>query len=519
MRMTPKANALGLRASLAYRQAQIAVFAGLLLGLTFSFLQIATDLRREVKNIDATYARSLAAFEDAAFQAAFGLDKELAERVVDGLMLQPAVIEASIIDSYGDVMSLKRQPQSPSRFPWLVEATFGQSRAFHSILTDGNSTFVAGKINVMVDTNVLAHAFLQRSALVLGFGVLRNLVLAILLTYLFFRLVTRPLRDMARAIGAGGETLSVPRRNRGDELGALALAYNLETQRRTLTERQLSAEEQKHSALFETSDISQWLVDFSAVDLLLQQLRRDAVTNLGEHLDQHPKLISELIVKLRVSSVNNATLRMFTTHRGSDYVQTLGGILAEEMRNVLRDLLVAIWQGQGAFAKETLLRSQDNRQFPAIITIPLPPAGSPLQTRTMSIVDISMLQNHAGDYSLQNEILNALEDGICTVRLADTSILTVNPAFERMFLHSASKLQGQPLLLLSVKTADARDGQVQNLASVIKAEKDWGGLVQCQRRDGVEFTCHVQVSSHFHVDHGALAILSFRPAQIDGPSA
>jgi PAS domain S-box-containing protein len=311
----------------------------------------------------------------------------------------------------------------------------------------------------------------------------------------------------------------VPRRNRGDELGALALAYNLETQRRSLTERQLSAEEQKHSALFETSDISQWLVDFSAVDLLLQQLRRDGVTNLAEHLEQHPKLISELIVKIRVSSVNNATLRMFTTNRSSDYVQTLGGILAEEMRSFLSDLLIAVWQGQGSFAEETSLRSQDNRQFPAIITIPLPPAGNSMQVRTMSIVDISMLQNHAGDYSLQNEILNALEDGICTVRLADTSILTVNPAFERLFLHSASKLQGQPLLLLSVKTAEARDGQVQNLASVIKAEKDWGGLVQCQRRDGVEFTCHVQVSSHFHVDHGALAILSFRPAQVDGSSA
>lgn len=517
--MVQKARPLGLRSSLAFRQAQIAVSVGLFLGLAFSLLQIATDLRREVKNIDAIYSRSLASFEEAAYQAAFGLDEELAERVVDGLMLQPAVIEASIIDSYGDVMSIKHRPQQPSRFPWLIRATFGQSRTFQSILADGSSTFVAGRINVVVDTNSLAHAFLQRSALVLGLGLLRNLVLAILLTYLFFRLVTRPLRDMARAIGDGAETLSMPRRNRGDELGALALAYNLETQRRSLTERQLSAEEQKHSALFETSDISQWLVDFSAVDLLLKQLRRDAVTNLGEHLERHPKLISELIVKLRVSSVNNATLRMFTTNRNSDYVQTLGGILAEEMRNVLSDLLVAIWQGQGAFAKETPLRSQDNRQFPAIITIPLAPAGNPMQTRTMSIVDISMLQNHVGDYSLQNEILNALEDGICTVRLADTSILTVNPAFERLFLHSASKLQGQPLLLLSVKTAEARDGQIQNLASVIKAEKDWGGLVQCQRRDGVEFTCHVQVSSHFHVDHGALAILSFRPGQVDGPSA
>ena len=516
--MISATNKTRLTSSLAFKQARLAVFVGLLLGLSFSALQILFDLRREVASIDATYARTLAAFEDTGYQAAFGLDLKLAERVVDGLLLQPAVIEATLIDSYGDVMSRKTMPLSQTRFPSLVEVTFGQSRHFEADLSGNDrpqatatgSDFVAGRLAIVVDTNALASAFLQRSALVLGFGLLRNLVLAVILTYLFYRLVTRPLRRMARAIDAGAETLSPPARNRSDELGALAQAYNQQTQSRVFTERQLMAEEQKHRALFETSDISQWILDFTPVENLRQSLEAEGLDNIEAFLEQNPQRITDLMNAIRVSSVNAATLTLFKAAPGSTYLQTLSGIFAEDGPTVMQELMLAIWDARPAFRREMVLHTQDNNVFRAIVSLPLPPPGARLGDVTLSIVDISMLSAPKEAASLPAEVLNALEDAVCTVRLSDTSILMVNPALERLFQHSAGKLVGQPLLLLAVKTLADEQTAARHLSNVIQAEKGWHGSVDCQRRDGTHFTSHVRVSSHFHDQHGALAILSFR---------
>lgn len=503
--------------SLAFKQARIAVFAGLLLGLTFSALQIVFDLQREVASVDDTYTRTLAAFEETAFQAAFGLDQELAERVVDGLLLQPAVIEATIIDSYGDTMSTKRRAPMDARFPSLVELTFGKSRQFQSNLVNVDNGFAVGVVTIVVDTSALASAFLQRSALVLGFGLLRNLVLAVLLTYLFYRLVTRPLRIMARAITGGAESLSTPRRNRADELGALATAYNQQSQRRAMTEQQLMAEERKHSTLFETSDISQWVIDLSPMEKQLRLYQQANVAQIDTYLAEHPQDLIELRDAIRVNSVNKATLDLFRTERSSPFVQTLGGILAENATQLLREMLIGLWSGRGNLQREMLLHRQDNSSFRAIVSMPLPSDTAQVQNVPVSIVNVSHLENARDDTSMHQEVFNAQDDGLCIVRLKDTSILMVNPALERMFQSSAQKLIGQPLLLLSVSTQKTEPNGARHLANIINADKGWRGLVNCQRRDGSTFVSRVQVSSLFHDQDGALAILSFRAEDADRP--
>ncbi|MCZ6861518.1 MAG: PAS domain S-box protein [Alphaproteobacteria bacterium] len=241
--------------SLSFKQARVAVIIALILGMGFSIFQIAADLRNERQRIDITFEQSLKAFEESAFRAAYGLDEDLAQTVVRGLFQQTAIFEAEIVDNFGDRMAMENRPQRQGALKWLADEIFGEAKTYAIPLQVKETKLHMGSLRIRVDTYIIAETYLQRSGLILIFGILRNLFLAIILAALFHSMLTRPLRKLSELIKTNRGVVQVPPGHEDDELGDLVRTHNDLSLQRSEAEEALRASEKRFRATFEQAAV------------------------------------------------------------------------------------------------------------------------------------------------------------------------------------------------------------------------------------------------------------------------
>ena len=259
--------------SLHLRQARVAVAIALLLGFGFAGLQIGIDMLNERKQINHTYEQSLEAFEESAFQAAFGLDRILAETVVSGLSRNEAVFEAVLLDNFGDILASSSRPQKEGAFKWLTDGIFGEFREFSIELIGEETNFNAGTLTIKIDTYIIGKTFLERSGLILVSGIFRNLILAFILAIVFYYMVSRPLQHVSSLIKAGRDFVAVPHDHQHDEIGDLVRAHN------ALSTDRAGAEADRQAALYKAEEANRSKTAFLA--MMSHELRTPLNAILG----------------------------------------------------------------------------------------------------------------------------------------------------------------------------------------------------------------------------------------------
>jgi PAS domain S-box-containing protein len=80
---------------------------------------------------------------------------------------------------------------------------------------------------------------------------------------------------------------------------------------RRKAEEQLRENEARFRLLFEDSPISLWEKDYSRINFYLDDLRQSGIADFVRYFQEHPEAVSECLQRIRVISVNKATLKMF----------------------------------------------------------------------------------------------------------------------------------------------------------------------------------------------------------------
>jgi PAS domain S-box-containing protein len=80
---------------------------------------------------------------------------------------------------------------------------------------------------------------------------------------------------------------------------------------RRKAEEQLRENEARFRLLFEDSPISLWEKDYSRINSYLDDLRQSGIADFVRYFQEHPEAVSECLQRIRVISVNKATLKMF----------------------------------------------------------------------------------------------------------------------------------------------------------------------------------------------------------------
>ena len=218
---------------LSYRLTRDTVLIAMVLGLVLNVVQVTLDYFSARDSMEQEIRALIEISHSPASQIAYNIDIRLAEELLDGLLRHPATIDARIIDNNGQTMAAASQSSPDSRYRWISDLLFGDSRVFsQELVVPQLSDLSLGSLTVTIDTYHYGLLFLQRAGYTVISGLLKSLVLTAALLFIFFFVLTRPMLNVIGALSrVKAETpekvrLPVPENHREDEIGLMVGVIN-----------------------------------------------------------------------------------------------------------------------------------------------------------------------------------------------------------------------------------------------------------------------------------------------------
>ncbi len=218
--------------TLAVKQARNAVIVACCLGLIFSAAQIASDLHTERQTLNLSIQRILNSLSAPATRAVFNVDAELAQNVVDSLLEYVPIHSATVIDDFDGILATRSKQVSSDEESYWSKLLVAPKEVYRLPLKLEDGGQPLGEIQVTVDSRVIIGNFMQRSMLIVVFGLVRNFILAFMLAFVFHMTMTRPLVALAKRVSntdpanPGDKVIDVEQSHRDDELGELTAKIN-----------------------------------------------------------------------------------------------------------------------------------------------------------------------------------------------------------------------------------------------------------------------------------------------------
>ncbi|MBF0620727.1 MAG: PAS domain S-box protein [Magnetococcales bacterium] len=218
---------------IAFRQTQYAVLAAFIIGVLLSVLQIYLDFNQHSEHFDNEILQVIEITKSSASRAAYVLDADAAADVVDGLFQFGAISEVQILTDTDELLINKTKTAPTYRYGWFLRIIFGEDRRYYTSLTmlDEPAREI-GKMIVFTDVNRMAEGFIERSAVVLVSGIVRNLFLAFVLSIIFFFFLSKPLVRIIQTISKIDpespdiKLIDFPKGHKNDELNILVDTVN-----------------------------------------------------------------------------------------------------------------------------------------------------------------------------------------------------------------------------------------------------------------------------------------------------
>lgn len=130
---------------------------------------------------------------------------------------------------------------------------------------------------------------------------------------------------------------------------------------RKQAEQALAASEARFRGLFDYAPVSLWEEDYSALKQILDGLRAAGVSDLRQHLAQHPEVIREAMAAIRVLDVNQRTLELFRARSKAELLSSLDQVFRDEMGTHFQDELVDMWEGKTTYQREGVNYALDGK--------------------------------------------------------------------------------------------------------------------------------------------------------------
>ncbi|ATB51425.1 sensor histidine kinase [Corallococcus macrosporus] len=124
--------------------------------------------------------------------------------------------------------------------------------------------------------------------------------------------------------------------------------------------------------LFNGTDVSLWVEDFTAVTKALDALRSSGVEDLRAWLAAHPGFVLEAAGWVKVLDVNDATVRLLEARDRSEVLGTLPRFFAPETAKAFAAELLLLWEGGTRLELETVLQTLGGRRIDVTLTLTRP---------------------------------------------------------------------------------------------------------------------------------------------------
>ena len=235
--------------SIGLTQTIAVLFASIMIGLVLGGLQLGYTFTAQRQDAMELTQDILTLAEGGAVNAAWTLDTRLANEVINSVMALGGVQTATLADESGAILAqADRLNTEHSRLAsWFARTFIGdQIQGYRKLyVTAAGESYMVGGLSVKLAPTEIADKFVPLATTVLTAGLIQALSIGLVLLWLSSRLVTSPLRRVAKAIAridpecTEAMTLPIPPTHKNNELGDLLRRTNQMLKRLESTQIQL----------------------------------------------------------------------------------------------------------------------------------------------------------------------------------------------------------------------------------------------------------------------------------------
>ncbi len=219
---------------ISFRLAKVGVVLAFVLGFAMSSLQLYLDLDGQQQELDTLVQTVIEVATPPAARAVHTLDNDLSQEVVNGLLSYDFVFRVKIADELGNVLAEGEREREATPTRWLTRwITEDPTPVYPSpLVIPGYGESVRGTLELHIDIDRALSGFFNRSGLIIGAGMLRNMLLVLMLFFAFYTMLTKPLIRLAKEIQLinpekpGERRLTPLSINRDDELAQVVSSSN-----------------------------------------------------------------------------------------------------------------------------------------------------------------------------------------------------------------------------------------------------------------------------------------------------
>ena len=225
--------AVVLSKSLFIKQAVLVLILAVFLSLLSSVFQVVESVEARKEKINSNFDELLAVVERPLAEALFRLDMTFAQQQVDSLSLSPSIAYVEVHDESGTLLVQTKEKVRDFTFSQsLADSVLSDLQEYKSGLYMEAPKFYAGTLSVIPEKRYLLDNIFAEHLPILTYNLFKDVLLASLISLVFYFLVTYPLTRLTDALSTLGRNakLSLPksffRYHQSDELGRLHFTFS-----------------------------------------------------------------------------------------------------------------------------------------------------------------------------------------------------------------------------------------------------------------------------------------------------
>ena len=153
--------------------------------------------------------------------------------------------------------------------------------------------------------------------------------------------------------------------------------------------RALHQSQKRYESIFQLAPVGIWEEDYSEVLAALGALKAQGVTDLRRHFAEHPEFLRQAAGMVKVLDVNQAALRMAGIPHKGFVLGTLARLFNRESLDLLRDELIAIFEGKTFFQAESSNRTLQGERLDTQVSLAIPSERSDFRNLLVCTVDVT----------------------------------------------------------------------------------------------------------------------------------